>query len=303
MPRAIWSGSISFGLVNIPVRLYSAVSRKTVRFNQIDSSTGARIKQKRVSAADGEEVPYERIVKGFELPSGDFVLISDEEIAALDPEAVRTIDIDEFVDLADIDPIFYDNAYHLVPDEQTAKPYKLLATAMQEAGKVGICHFVMRSKQYLAAVRPVDGRLIMSTMVFYDEIVDHTEIGGFDLLADIEIDEKEMAMAEQLIATLDATFEPTRHKDTYREAVLDLIERKAAGETSDALVTAPAPSSAKVIDLMAALEASVKEAKKARVRHPATGRSTVKGKVAKNAAKKAARQPSKKAAKRAEKSA
>lgn len=119
---------------------------------------------------------------------------------------VRTIDIDEFVDLADIDPIFYDNAYHLVPDEQTAKPYKLLATAMEEAGKVGICHFVMRSKQYLAAVRPVDGRPVLSTMVYADEIVDHTEIGGFDLLADIEIDEKEQAMAEQLIATLDATF-------------------------------------------------------------------------------------------------
>lgn len=299
MPRAIWSGSISFGLVNIPVKLYSAVSRKTVRFNQIDSATGSRVKQKRVSAADGEEVPYERIVKGFELPSGEYVMISDEEMAALDPEAVRTIDIDEFVDLADIDPIFYDNAYHLVPDEQTAKPYKLLANAMEEAGKVGICHFVMRSKQYLAAVRPVDGRLVLSTMVFHDEIVDHGEIGGFDFLDDVKIDEKEQAMAEQLIATLDATFDPSRHKDTYREAVLELIDRKAAGETGDDLVPAPAPSSDKVIDLMAALEASVKEAKKARGRHPASGGDTTKATKAKKATKKRAKKSAKKAAKKA----
>jgi len=290
MPRAIWSGSISFGLVNIPVKLYSAVSRKTVRFNQLDSATGSRVKQKRVSAEDGEEVPYERIVKGFELPSGEYVLITDEEVAALDPDAARTIDIDEFVDLVDIDPIFYDNAYHLVPDEQTAKPYKLLATAMEEAGKVGICHFVMRSKQYLAAVRPVDGRLLLSTMVFADEIVDHTEIGGFDFLADTKISKKEQAMAEQLIATLDATFEPSRHKDTYREAVLELIDRKAAGETGDDLVPAPAPSSAKVIDLMAALEASVNEAKKARGRHPASGSGASKpGKTKAKTAKKASK--------------
>ncbi len=303
MPRAIWSGSISFGLVNIPVRLYSAVSRKTVRFNQIDSATGSRVKQKRVSAADGEEIPYERIVKGYELPSGDYVTISDEEMAALDPEAVRTIDIDEFVDLVDIDPVFYDNAYYLVPDEQTAKPYKLLANAMEEAGKVGICHFVMRSKQYLAAVRPKDGRLLLSTMVYADEVVDPADIGGFDLLEDIAIDPKEQAMAEQLIATLDSQFDPSKHKDSYREAVLDLIDRKAAGETGDDLVPAPAPSSDKVIDLMAALEASVAEAKKARKRHPASGRSTTKAKTAKKAAKKSAKKAAKKATKRTRKSA
>ncbi|MEO0494893.1 MAG: Ku protein [Actinomycetota bacterium] len=307
MPRAIWSGSISFGLVNIPVKLFSAVSRKTVRFNQIDSTTGARVKQKRVSAADGEEVPYERIVKGYELPSGDYITITEDELAALDPEAVRTIDIAEFVDLVDIDPIFYDNAYYLVPDEQTAKPYKLLANAMEEAGKVGICHFVMRTKQYLAAVRPKDGKLLMSTMVYADEVVDTADIYGFDLLDDISIDPKEQAMAEQLIATLDAKFEPGKHTDTYRESVLDLIDRKAAGETGDDIVPAVQPSSDKVIDLMAALEASVAEAKKARGRHPASGRSTTKATVAKKAAKKRAKKSAKtsakKAAKRARKSA
>ena len=296
MARAIWSGSISFGLVSIPVRLYSAVSRKTVRFNQIDSSTGARVKQKRVSATDGEEVPFERIVKGYELPSGEYVTISDEEMAGLDPEAVRTIDIDEFVDLADIDPIFYDNAYHLVPDATTAKPYKLLANAMEEAGKVGICHFVMRSKQYLAAVRPKEGRLLLSTMVFADEVVDPAEIGGFDHLDDIEMDEREQKMAEQLIATLEAEFDPSKHSDTYREAILDLIERKAAGEVPSVAPVA-APTSDTVVDLMAALERSVADAKKARGRHPSA--SAVEGTVAKKPRKKAA----KKAAKRTRKSA
>jgi len=270
MARAIWSGSISFGLVSIPVRLYSAISRKTVRFNQVDSDTGARVKQKRVSAGDGEEVPYERIVKGYELPSGELVTISEEELAALDPEAERTIGIDEFVDLADIDPIFYDNAYHLVPDAATAKPYKLLATAMEEAGKVAICHFVMRSKQYLAAVRPQDGRLMLSTMVYADEIVDPAEIGGFAILDDIATDERELKMAEQLIATLAADFDPSIHTDTHREAVLDLIERKAAGE-SPSVVAAPAAASDTVVDLMAALEKSVAAAKVARGRHPSSG--------------------------------
>lgn len=280
MPRAIWSGSISFGLVNIPVRLFTAVRRKTVRFNQIDSSTGARVKQKLVSAADGEEVPKERIVKGYALDDGDYVTVSEEEMTALDPEMARTIDIDEFIDLSDIDPIFYDNAYYLVPGDQASKPYKLLANAMEEANKVGICHFVMRSKRYLAAVRPVEGRLLLSTMVYHDEIVDHGEIDEFDTLADIEIDEREQEMAQQLIATLNSTFDPTRHSDTYREAVLELIERKAAGERSDDLMRAPAPSSDKVVDLMAALEASVNEAKKARKRHPSGGRTAGRSKAA-----------------------
>jgi DNA end-binding protein Ku len=313
MARAIWSGSISFGLVSIPVRLYSAVSRRTVRFNQIDSETGARVKQKRVSAVDGEEVPYERIVKGYELPSGEYVTISEEELAALDPEAARTIDIDEFVDLADIDPIFYDNAYHLVPDPATAKPYKLLANAMEEAGKVGICHFVMRSKQYLAAVRPKNGRLLLSTMVYADEIVQPDEIGGFDELDDVEMDEREQKMAEQLIATLEADFEPSKHTDTHREAVLDLIERKASGEATS-VVAAPSAPSDTVVDLMAALEKSVAEAKKARTRHPSAGGDAGRDDEAASGArpaksarssKKAAKsgKATKKAAKRARKSA
>ncbi len=268
MPRVIWKGSISFGLVTIPVQLFSAVSRKTVRFNQLDAETGARVRYKKVSSADESELAPERIVKGYELPSGDYVTVTDAEFEQLAPVAARTIDIDAFIDLADIDPVFFDSAYHLVPDEATAKPYKLLAEAMDEANKVGICHFVMRSKQHLAAIRPVDGRLMLSTMVYADELVAADELGGFDTLGDIEVDERETAMARQLIAALEADFEPDRYTDSYREALLELIERKASGDTT-ATVAAPSPSSDTVVDLMAALEASVAAAKEARKRHPA----------------------------------
>lgn len=263
MARAIWSGSISFGLVNIPVKLFTAVSRKNVSFNQIDRRTGSRVKQKRVSAVDGEEVPYEEIVKGYELASGEYVTLDDDELASLDPDAQRTIDIEEFVDLADIDPVYYDAAYYLVPDATTAKPYKLLATAMEEAQKVGIARFVMRTKQYVAAVRPKDGKLLLSTMVYDDEVVRPEEIGGFEALEKVEVSDREVTMAEQLIESLAQDFEPSKHRDTHREAVLELIERKAAGET-DLVAPVSAPEADKVVDLMAALEASVAAAKEAR---------------------------------------
>src|SRR3954452_7926956 len=191
MPRAMWSGSISFGLVNIPVKLYSAVSRKTVHFNQLDSRTRSRIRQKRVSAEDGTEVPYDQIVKGYELAGGAYVVVSDDELAALDPKAVRTIDIDEFVDLAEIDPLFYDAAYYLAPDKST-KPYALLARAMEETGKVGIARFVMRTKQYLAAVRPKDGHLVLSTMVYADEINDPVDIPELTDADDVELADREL---------------------------------------------------------------------------------------------------------------
>jgi DNA end-binding protein Ku len=265
MPRAIWSGSISFGLVNIPVKLYSAVSRKTVHFNQLDARTNTRIKQKRVSTDDGAEVPYEQIVKGYELASGAYVVVTDDELAALDPKALRTIDIDEFVDLVDIDPIFYDSPYYLAPDK-AAKPYALLAEAMNDAGKVGIAHFVMRTKQYLAAVRPKDGVLMLSTMVYADELNATDEIPELTELDDVDISSKELDMARQLVESLSVDFEPEKFHDDYREAVLGLIERKAAGEEVVAPAAAAEPE--KVIDLMAALEASVAAAKEARGRHP-----------------------------------
>jgi DNA end-binding protein Ku len=268
MPRAIWSGAISFGLVNIPIKLYAAVSRKNVSFNQLDSRTGSRIKYKKVSAADGEEVPAEAIVKGYELSSGAYVTIADDELALLDPEASRSIDIEEFVDLADIDPLFYDSAYYVAPDKATTKPYALLTQAMEESGKVGIARFVMRSKQYLCAIRPKDGKLVLSTMVYADEVNEPTEISEIADLEDVTLTKKELDMARQLIASLSDDFDADKFEDTYRNQVLDLIERKAAGETE--LVAPPEQiSEDKVVDLMAALEASVKEAKAARKRHPA----------------------------------
>ena len=268
MPRAIWSGSISFGLVNIPIKLYAAVSRKTVHFNQIDSRTGARVKHKKVSAVDGEEVPAEAIVKGYELSSGEYVTVADDELGSLDPEASRSIDIEEFVDLADIDPVFYDSAYLVAPDKATIKPYALLAQAMEDSGKVAIARFVMRSKQYLCAVRPKDGRLLLSTMVYADELNDAQEIPELQDVGEIEVSTKELDMARQLIASLSDDFDPERFEDTYRNRVLELIERKAAGQTE--LIAPPVVMEEdKVVDLMAALEASVKSAKEARRRHPA----------------------------------
>ncbi len=279
MPQSIWTGSISFGLVNIPVKLFSAVSRKTVHFNQLDVRTNARIKQKRVSTEDGAEVPYEQIVKGYELDSGNYVVVTDEELAALDPKALRTIDIDEFVDLADIDPIFFDSAYYLAPN-YADKPYALLARAMEESGKIGVAHFVMRSKRYLAAVRPKDGMLLLSTMVYADEIRPPAEIPGLADLDEVELSDKELEMARQLVDSLGAPFEPDKFHDTYREAVLELIDRKAAGdETVATPLSDDEPD--KVIDLMAALEASVAAAKEARGRHPT-------GSARKASAKKAA---------------
>ena len=267
MPRAIWSGSISFGLVNIPIKLYNAVSRKSVRFNQIDTRTGARIRYRKVSAADGEEVPDEGIAKGYEMSPEHYVLVSDEELAALDPEATRAIDIDEFIDLADIDPVFYDSPYHVAPVKASAKPYALLVRAMEESGKVAIARFVMRNKQYLAALRPRDGKLTLSTMVYADELVPASDVDEFDELDGVEVNERELNMARQLVESLSGPFEPERYHDEYRERVLALIERKAAGEEA-VVAAAPAIEETRVVDLMAALEASVQAARDSRGRHP-----------------------------------
>jgi DNA end-binding protein Ku len=266
MPRAMWSGTISFGLVSIPVKLYPAVRRKSVSFNQLDRKTMSRVKQKRVSATDGREVPYEDIVKGFEVSRDQYVVVDDDELASLAPEATHTIDISYFTDLADIDPVFYDAAYHLAPDTAGRKPYALLARAMEQSGRVAIATFVLRTKQYLCAVRPVDGRLVLSTMVYADELADPAEVPGLDEVRDVEVNERELTMATQLIESLYTSFEPERYRDDYREALLSLIEAKAAGE--EITVEPEAPREEKVVDLMAALEASVAAAKEARKRHP-----------------------------------
>jgi len=269
MPRPIWSGSISFGLVNVPVKLFSAVSPQDVRFHQLRRSDGSRIRQKRVSAADGDEVAFDEIVKGYELGPERYVVIEPEELAALDPKSTQTIDIEEFVDLNQIDPIFYEHPYYLVPDKRAEKPYALLAEAMRRSNKVALARFVMRTKQYLAALRPGpvtdDGTpvIVMSTMLYADEVVPVSRLDGLPGQGDIELSDRELAMASSLIESLTVeAFDPSQFHDTYRQRVLELIEAKAAGE-----VLSPPPSleaAPRVVDLVAALEASVKAAKERR---------------------------------------
>jgi DNA end-binding protein Ku len=259
MPRSIWTGAISFGLVNVPVKLYSAVSKKTVRFHQLHESDGVRIQQKRVCPADGEEVAWDDIVKGYEISPDRYVIVTPEELEALDPKKTKTIDIEEFVDLEEIDPLYYDHPYYLLPGQGAAKPYKLLANAMREASKVAIARVVIRTKEQLVAIRPVGDVLAMATMNFADEVVDPD---SFDDAPgdDVDTTKRELEMARQLIDSLTAEFEPTKYHDEYRDAVLDLIERKSEGE--EIVLQPAAEEPERVPDLMAALEASLAAAKK-----------------------------------------
>ncbi len=255
MARSIWSGAISFGLVNVPVKLYSAVSPKTVRFHQLHEADGARIRQKRVCSADGEEVAYDEIVKGYEIGPDRYVIVTPDELEALDPEATRTIDIEDFVDLADIDPIYFDHPYYLAPNTGAAKSYRLLLDAMEAAGKVGIARVVLRSKQQLCAIRPSHGVLVMSTMNYGDEVNSPDSLDELDAAAEVAANERELKMAGQLIASLATEWDPGRYRDEYRERVLGLVERKAAGEEIAVASAAEEPKA--VPDLMAALEASL----------------------------------------------
>src|SRR5580700_3888775 len=214
MPRPIWSGSISFGLVNVPIKLFSAVSPQDVRFHQLRKSDGSRIRQKRVSAADGVEVAYEEIVKGYEVGPDQYVLVDPDELAALDPKATQTIDIEEFVDLDQIDPIYFEHPYYLVPDKRAEKAYALLSEAMIRSNKVAIARFVMRTKQYLAAIRAASAEpgpvLILSTMLYADEVVPASKLDG--LPEGTEVSDKELTMAESLIESLTAeAFEPEKY--------------------------------------------------------------------------------------------
>jgi DNA end-binding protein Ku len=243
----------------VPVKLYSAVSKKTVRFNQLHDADGVRIQQKRVCPADGEEVAYEHIVKGYEISPDQYVVITKEELDALDPEKSRTIDIEDFVDLEEIDPLYYDHPYYMVPDTGAAKAYGLLLTALKQSKKVAIARFVMRQKEYLAAIRAADGVLTLETMIFSDELVPKDQLEELPEAKEIKASKREVEMAQQLIASLSAEFEPSKYHDTYRERVMDLIERKAAGEE---ISIQPAPEAPKQVpDLMAALEASIADAK------------------------------------------
>ncbi|MGE5281163.1 MAG: Ku protein [Chloroflexota bacterium] len=263
MARAIWSGSISFGLLNVPVKLYSAVARRGISLREIRESDGARVRHRRVAEGTDEEVPYEKIVKAYEIAKDRYIPLAKAELEALAPERSRAIEVQDFVGLEQIDPIYFDSPYYLGPAEGAARAYSLLARAMQESGKVAIARFVFRNKEHLAAIRPSDGVLTLTTMRFADEVVPPAELEDV-LPADApKVAKREVEMAEQLIESLTREFDPTAYRDEYREQLLAMIERKAAGEE---VVAAPAeePAATKAPDLMTALEESIAAVKKKR---------------------------------------
>jgi DNA end-binding protein Ku len=252
--RSIWSGAISFGLVNVPVKLYNAVQRKNVQFHQLHAEDRQRIQQKRVCSADGQEVAFEDLVKGYEFSPGQYVVVEPEELDAVAARKTRLIEVEQFIQLGEVDPLMFDSSYYVAPAVGAAKPFRLMVDAMREAGKVGIGRFVLRQKEHLVALRVQDDALVLVTLVYADEVVPAASLEDAGD-GQAEVSERELAMARQLIEMLSAPFEPNRFHDEYREALLSLIERKVAGEE---ISIAPPPSEpAAVPDLMAALQASV----------------------------------------------
>ena len=258
MARAIWSGSISFGLLNVPVKLYSAVSKQTVRFRELREGDGSRVKHKRVAESDGKEVPYEKIVKGYEYAPDQYVVLKRDELAELEPQRSRAIEIQDFVDLDDIDPIYFEQPYYLGPDKGAAHAYGLLVQAMKKARKVAVARFVLRNKEHLAAIRPMEDVLTLTTMRFHDEVTSPQDLDGevFEEAKPKKPEKRELEMATQLIESLTSDFDPDKYRDEYREELLDLLERKAEGKE---VVSAPTeePKPTKAPDLMAALEESL----------------------------------------------
>lgn len=255
MARSIWTGAISFGLVNVPVKLYSATQQKDVAFHQFQRDTNRRIHNRRVADGTDEEVPYDEIVKGYELDQDRFVIVTPEELEAVEPGRSRTIDIEDFVDLDEVDPVYFEKSYYLGPADPDSgvKPYELLRAALERSNKVAIARFVMRTKQYLAALRASGPLLVLETMYFPDEVRAPESIGK--LPGNVELSDRELDIAEQSIESLTSEWDPDRYHDTYRERVLELIRAKAEGE--QVTTERAEEEGAKVVDLMAALEASL----------------------------------------------
>lgn len=295
MPRAIWTGAISFGMVTVPVKLYSAVNRKTVRFHQLSGKSGVRVSQKRIDPQSGEEVPYESIVKGYEIAPDRYVVIEPGELETLQPKKTKTIEIEDFVELSQIDPMYYDHPYYLAPGPGGTKPYRLLLEAMRETNKVAIARVVIRSKEQLVAVRPMGDALGMATMLFADEVLPPDRIDELADAAEVKTTKRELDVAKQLVESLAGDFDPEQYHDTYRADVLAMIERKAQGEEI-AVQPAPEEISEPAPDLMSALKASL-EAVRAREgdsagkrRKPAAKKPAVKAAAAAAAKKPAAKQ-------------
>jgi DNA end-binding protein Ku len=256
MPRAMWKGAISFGLVSVPVGLYTATEEKSLRFNQLHDEDFGRIKMQRVCSKCGEMVDFEHIVKGYEYEKDKYVILTDEDFDAVPVESTRAIDIVQFVDLADIDPVYFQKSYYLVPEETGLKAYTLLRRAMQEDGRVAIAKVAFRDKEHLAALRFKDNVFVLETMFWPDEI----RAADFEILdKQVEVRENEVQMAKSLIDNLTDAFKPEEFRDEYREALLEIVEKKAAGEEIEVV---PEPEPTKVVDLMEALKASVEATKK-----------------------------------------
>jgi DNA end-binding protein Ku len=251
-PRSIWNGWLSWGTVNVPVKLFSAVESKSVHFNQLHATDGARIKQKRVNPRTGDEVPYDRIVRGYEVSPDKWIVLTKEEAQAADGRRAKVIDIEDFVADSAIDPVFYDHPYYVGPQDGGEHAYRVVHKALERSGKVGIGRFVLRSREQLVALRPRDGVLTLMTMRFHDELVDS---GTVEIEAPKKAPgDREVQMAAKLVESLSADFEPEKYKDTYREAVMKLVDRKARGETIE---VAEPERAEPPDDLMAALEASL----------------------------------------------
>jgi DNA end-binding protein Ku len=265
MPRTIWKGAISFGLVSIPVGLYPATEEKTLRFNQLHDKDHGRIKYLRVCSICGEEVSFEHIVKGYEYEKGQYVVLEDEDFEAVPVESSHAIDILQFVDLDEIDPLYFQKSYYLVPDETGVKAYHLLRRAMSEDGRVAVAKVAIREKEHLATLRFKDNVFILETMFWPDEIRP-AEFEELDKRVDVR--PQEVQMAKSLIDNLTGDFKPEEFKDEYRQALLDMVEKKVAGEEIEAV---PEPEPTRVVDLMEALKASVEATKKkaARPKAPA----------------------------------
>ena len=261
MARPIWTGTISFGLVTLPVKLYAATESKTISFHNFERSTGERVRHKRVAEESGHEVAYDDVVKGYEVHPGQFVIVEKEELESVEPGRSRAIEIEDFIDLDEVDPVYFQRTYHVVPsDEGAARPYRLLLRTLQDAARVGIARFVMRGKQYLAAIRPQGEALVLETMHFPDEVRSAGELDEMEAVEGVDVSDREIAAARQLVDSLTSEWDPQRYRDTYRQQVLELLERKAEGESIVTTDEKEAPSS-NVVDLMSALEASIEKAR------------------------------------------
>jgi DNA end-binding protein Ku len=296
--RSIWKGSISFGLVNIAVKLYSATEEKDVAFHQVHRDDGGRIRYKRVCTVDGEEVAYNDIAKGYELPDGEIVVLTDDDLAELPLTTSREIDVLQFVPLEQVDPIYFSKSYYLEPDAKATKAYVLLRDTLEDSGKVAIVKVALRRREALATLRVREGVLTMETMLWPDEI--REPAFGF-LDESPEVRKQELAMAASLVESLSGDFDPSAYTDQYREALESLIDAKVEGRD---LVPAPAAEvegGGKVVDLVAALQASIDAAKRGRVGGAASDASTspAKKSAGKKAPAKKAAAPAKKAAKKA----